>query len=152
MKGFCLLVGGIILFAVTVWFLITYVLITDEQKIQRVIEKAQYSVENGSIYSFANLFADHYRHENLLDKSEVLGILNDLFQQTTERHIQVLSTSIQVHQDQAEASVRFLFTGQASHSHPIYQDLLTDASRANQEVNILFVREHRSWKILKTSF
>ena len=150
MKPFFSFVGAIVFLAITAWFLLTYVLVSDEIKVKRVIEKGRCCVENGSILTISSLFAPQYRHENGMGSAEVLRILNDLFQQTKERRIRIMRNEIDVEGTQAEATVTFLFTGKTSHSHPVFQTLLSDSSEESQEVVVSFSKEGRSWKIQKT--
>ncbi|MBN2329625.1 MAG: nuclear transport factor 2 family protein [Candidatus Omnitrophica bacterium] len=152
MKGFFSLIGGILVLAVTAWFLLTYVLISDEQKIQRVIEKARCSVESGSLLSLASLFTLDYRHENGMGREDVLAGLRELFQQTDDRRVRVLRSIVDVRDDRAEASVTFIFSGKAPHAHPGFEDLLSNSTSETQDVQITFQRDGRSWKIHQTAF
>ncbi len=151
MKTFFSFVGGILFIAVTTWFLLTYVLLSEEEKIERLIEKARYSVENGSSFSLAELLSPSYQHENGMDSSEVLASLNELYQQTKNRRIHILNTVIQVNRDEAETKVTFLFTGQTLYSPPALKSILSSDSEKSQEAWITFRREQNSWKIYRTA-
>jgi hypothetical protein len=151
MKGFFVFVGFIILLAFSAWFLLSYVLISDEQKILRVIEKGRCGVESGSALSIASLLALDYRHENGMSRGEMVGVLQELFQQTKNLRVRVLHSSVRVEGNRAEAQVVFIFSGQTSHSHPVFENMLSNPDEDNQEAQIELIREGRSWLIQKTS-
>jgi hypothetical protein len=151
MKGFFSFVGFIIAMAVSAWFLLTYILISDEQKILRIVEKGRCAVESGSALSIAGLLSVDYHHENGMSRSETIGVLQELFQQTKNLRVRVLHSSVRVEGDRAEAQVVFIFSGQTSHSHPVFENLLSSPDEDNQEVQIELIREGRSWLIQRTA-
>lgn len=151
MKGFFSFVGFILTAAVVAWFLLTYVLISDEKKILRVIEKGRCGVENRSALSIASLLAADYRHENGFARGETLGALQEFFQQTKNLRVRIMHSSIQVNGDRAEANVAFMFTGNTAHAHPVFENLLSNPDEDEQEVRIELIREGRSWLIQQTS-
>ncbi|MGC9326531.1 MAG: nuclear transport factor 2 family protein [Candidatus Hinthialibacter sp.] len=151
MKGFASLIGGILFLAAVSWFLLTYVLISEEQKIERVIEKARCSVESGSLLSLAPLFSPDYRHENGMGREDVLAGLRELFQQTKDRRVRVLRSAIDVQDDNAEASVTFIFSAKTPHAHLSFEDLLSDSMSNTKAIQITFQRDGRSWKIHQTA-
>lgn len=151
MKIFSSFVGSVLIIAISTWFLLTYVLLSEEEKIERLIEKARYSVENGSALSLGVLLSPSYQHENGMDSSEILASFNELYQQTKNRRIHVLNVSIQVNHDEAEAKVAFLFTSQTLYSHPVLKSILSHDSEKSQEAWITLRREQKSWKIYRTA-
>jgi len=151
MKIFSSFVGGVLIIAISTWFLLTYVLLSEEEKIERLIEKARYSVENGSALSLGVLLSPSYQHENGMDASEVLASLNELYQQTKNRRIHLLNVSIQVNHDEADAKVKFLITGQSLYSHPVLKSIFSNDSEKSQEARIALRREKNSWKIYRTA-
>ncbi len=151
MKVFFTFVCGMLGIAVISWFMLTYVLVSDEQRVERTIEKARRCVENGSLIRFASMLADDYHHENGLGRDEVLGSLKELFQQTSDIRIRLISTSTTVDGSMAQSTVRFLFAAKSIHKYPYIQSLLSDASKESKAIHITFVKQGRSWEIQRTA-
>lgn len=151
MKYFFTLVGSVIGLAVLAWFLLTYVLISDERKVLRTIEKARCSVESGSVLTLAGLLAANYHHENGMDRSEAIGALQELFHQTKNLRVTLLHSSVRVNGDRAEAQVNYLLTGLEDRSLPEFENQLTDPEGKGRTVEMAFIREGHSWLIERTS-
>jgi hypothetical protein len=150
MKTFFTFVCGMLAIALMSWFLLTYVLLTDVQRVDRTIEKARRCVENGSIIRLANLLSSDYHHENGLGREEVLGALKELFQQTSDIRVRLISTSTKVDGPLAQSTVRFLFAAKSINNYPYVQSLLADASQESKEIHVTLVKQGRSWKIQRT--
>ncbi len=151
MKAFFTFVFGMLIISVISWFLLTYVLVSDVQRVERTIEKARRCFENGALISLANMFAKDYQHENGLGRDEALGALKELFQQTSDIRIRLISSSTKVDGALAQSTVRFLFSGKSLHTYPYIQSLLSNASKESKEIHITFIKDGRSWKIHRTS-
>lgn len=106
------LLAGLIFIA---WYLFTYVLISDEDKIYRVILKGKTSIESGSILSLPAVFAPHYSDSSGADKAMVIRSLYSMMDNTEERTIQITAYDVQVDGETATAtlSCRFDFVSRS---------------------------------------
>jgi len=151
MKAFFYFVGGMAAVSVLAWFLLTYVLVSDEERIHRLIEKGCRGVESGSLFVLSNLLATDYQHEGGLGREEVLGGLRSLFEDTTNRRVRVFRDQVKVQDGRAEAEITFSFSAQSPSSNAVHQEILSQAGRERSIVRVDLVKDGRSWKITRTA-
>ena len=151
MKAFWVFVGGMVAVSFLVWCLLTYGLISDEERIQRLIEQGSRGVESGSLFVLSNLLAADYQHEGGLGKAEVLGALRSLFENTRNRRVHVLRCLEKVEKNRADSEVTFWFSAQSQLSPAIPQEWLDLTGREKQTVHLNLVKEGRSWKITRSA-
>ncbi|MFB3787863.1 MAG: hypothetical protein ACE15F_16005 [bacterium] len=152
MKAFFYFVGGMAAVSVLAWFLLTFVLVSDEERIHRLIEKGCRGVESGSLFILGNLLATDYQHEGGMSRAEVLGGLRSLFEDTTGRRVRVLRNEVKVEDGRAEAEITFLFSARSRIPNAVHQELLNQAGRDKSIVRVELVKDGRSWKITRTAF
>lgn len=146
MRAFFALVAAVLLFVLTGWVLMNYVFITDEQRIERLIEKGRAAVENGSILTLTGLLDSQYTHESRLDRATVLRALQNMFQNSEERRVHFLNRDIAVEGQTATAQIRFVFDAEAQpnqFSAPGAMQALGSA----QEMTLRLSKEDGGWAI-----
>lgn len=77
MKGLGVLIVCALALAGGAWYMLSYVLISDEGKIERVIEQGRRAVESGSIYTLERVLAPNYQHGGM-DRATVLRLMRQL--------------------------------------------------------------------------
>ncbi|MDP8245363.1 MAG: hypothetical protein P9L94_14860 [Candidatus Hinthialibacter antarcticus] len=107
MRSFFVFMGCILTGILIVWFLMTFVLLTEEERILRVIEKGRRCVENGSVISLSNILTSDYAHEGGIDRRTALGAMRQLFQDTNNRRIQLVDREVRIDGERASAWVEF---------------------------------------------
>lgn len=107
MRSFFVFMGCILTGIFTLWFLMAFVFLTEEERLFRVIEKGRRCVENGSVISLSNILATDYAHEGGIDRRTALGAMRQLFQDTKNRRIQLLDHQVRVDGERASARVEF---------------------------------------------
>lgn len=93
----------------TTWYLFTYVLISDEDRVQRIIYKGKNSIETGSILSLPDLFAPSYTDKSGADKAMVLRALYSMMDETENRSIQITRIDVDVDQEIATVNLNCQF-------------------------------------------
>ncbi len=146
MQKIAILVAIILLHAVGFYVLYTYVLISDETRIRRVIEKGRKAIEEESLLTAATLIADNYRDEYGQDRGTVLGGLRSLFQSTENLQIDIHSTEITVDNEDAEAVVTFSLSGE--HGGHSFRDIAPDRKTGG---SVYFAKGDGGWKVAGTS-
>ncbi len=150
MKSFWMFVGCILVLLVVAWYLTNYVFISEEQKIYRLIEKGRLGVESGSVFSLNNILAANYQHANGADRALVIRGLQQLFQETKERSIQLGSIQIEIQDGRATGRVRFSFDAQLTAPNSRYQKYITNNQM--HELRVEFVKNKNGWEILRTDY
>lgn len=147
MKPLLFIISLIVIFAVVVWYLLAYVLVSDEQRIRWIIEKGRLGIENGSLFTLSNLLAPDYQDSSGMDRAMVLGSLQQLFQETKNRRLIITKTIVSVHDLEAEAEVTFSFLSDYSGTVQIPKAL----KDAPQTIHVVFRKSGRQWLISQTS-
>lgn len=150
MKQVCIFVCGVFLFAVMVWVLLTYILISDETRIQRAIEKGRLCIEEGSILPFGNLLSAQYQDVSGADRAIAMQVLKSLFDETRERKIHLISVNVRIDGDKADAVVQYRFQFKGKSSSPQLQRLIDEASQETQSMRVQFQKEKKTWRIVHT--
>ncbi len=150
MKIFFTIVSAVFLFAVIVWVLLTYVLISDETRVRRVIEKGRICVEKGSILPLGGLLSAQYQDAGGADRAMALQALRSLFQDTSERTIYTTSVDVQVDDDRADAIVKYRFQFKGKTNSPRLQQMIDKAAQETQTIHIQFQKEKKTWRIIRT--
>jgi len=149
MKPFLLFLTAIVLLILTGWALMNFVFLSDEERIERAIERGRRSVENGSIFTLRSLFAeDVYSDSSGRSLDEILGSLQCLFNDTANRKIHILGSTIHVSGDIAEAEVRFVFLCKSKNL--ILDRFLSTNDSDARTVRIAFIKKNGKWKISRT--
>ncbi|MEW6233761.1 MAG: hypothetical protein AB1656_00100 [Candidatus Omnitrophota bacterium] len=148
MKPFLIFLFAIVLLILTGWVLLNFVFLSEEERIERVIEKGRRSVENGSIFSLRNLFTEDYSDSSGQSLDEIMGSAQCMFSDTANRKIHIAGSSIRASGDKAEAEVRYVFHCQSKNS---FIDHYLSANNSDvRTVRIVFVKNSRRWKICHT--
>jgi len=129
------------------WFLFTFVFISDEQRIFRIIEKSKHKFESGSLLYFPTIISENYRGRIGADRSELLGIIKLIFQETKSRDVKIIQYNISVTDETAQVSIEYQlsFSGQSSH-------LPNTKHSANMTRDVLHLdlqKSNHSWEIVE---
>lgn len=152
MKNFVSFLICILVLAFTAWYLLEHVFITEETRIQRVIEKGKRSIQGGSYWTIPDMLTADYRDRSGLEKEGVLYAIKSLIDQTSERQIHILRTEIEIQSDrEALATVRFLFFAQIKTGNTAFRTLLTETADEAKIAQIRLKKEKNKWKIASTA-
>lgn len=144
MKNALSFIGLILLAAFTGWILMTYVFVSDEERILRIIEKGRRAVESGSTLSLNSLLSADYLHEGRIDKRTAIGGLRRLFQETDDRRIQLIGSDVSVDGDQASAIVEFTFDAEGNANFP---PGVSPGGSESRRIELEFERSRNRWRI-----
>lgn len=118
MRSFFVFMGCILSAIFIAWFLMTYVFLSDEERILRVIEKGRRCIESGSVISLGNILTADYTHEGGVDRRMALGAMRQLFEDTNQRSIQLIDNQIRIDGERASARVEFTVTANKIGNRP----------------------------------
>lgn len=104
MKNVLVFIAVLAALIVGFWWAANTWLLTDGQKIERVIEKGRRGMECGSIFAVRGVLASNYQNEEGLDAAMTLRALADFFQNTENRSIAVNHSAIDVEEGTGRAS------------------------------------------------
>ena len=141
----------IFLAGLVLWWLQSYIWVTEEQKIHKIIEKSRLKLEQGSIYYFTDLLASGYRDSRGMDKTETLGILQSFFNKTKNRDIRFSNYDVAVHGE--EAVVYLVVTLRIVNKDEIafLQNFDPEALLRPMRIKIVFGKIADQWKLVQTS-
>ncbi len=151
MKYFFPIISTLVLLAIVAWFLLTFVLISDKERILKTLEKGRLAVESGSILALSNILAADYVDSSGMDKAMVLRVLQDLFQKTENRQIQFVETSVKVEDNHAEAKVEYVFHTEGTVSDARLNKFLHNKKPQAQTIDVSFIKDGRRWLIVRTA-
>ena len=140
-----LLITGLIL-----WFLFSYLWVTDEQTILRILQKSRIQLEKGSVYHFANLLSADYVDKRGMDKQEVLGLLQELFKKTQNREFYFNNISVQMQGEEAAVNLDVLFRAKNKEEYPLVQRFVSSDDYHPMRIQIFFRKIARQWQIVYT--
>ncbi len=135
-----------VLIGAVVYVLSVYVLVDDETRIERRIEKGRRAIEEESLLTLATLIAEDYHDEFGQDRAMVLGGLRSFFQSTENLKIHIKSRNINVDESNVEAHIEFAISGEIGGER--LKDLRPDETVG---VTIFFSERGGSWKVIGLS-
>ncbi len=150
MKSFLIFLTAILFVILTTWVLMTYILISEEERIERTIERGRRAVEKGSIFTLQNLLAANYSDSSGMSREEITGALHNLFRETSERQINIITCHISIDETKqtAQASVKYTFQFQSSSN--LMHHYLSKPSNTTRQVQIHLQKIGGRWKITQT--
>lgn len=150
MKSFFIFLTAILLVILTTWVLMSYVLISEEERIERTIERGRRAVENGSIFTLQNLLATNYSDSSGMSREEITGALHNLFRETSDRQINIINCDVSIEENKqaAQASVKYTFQFQSSSN--LMHHYLSKPSNTTRHVQIRLQKIDDRWKIVQT--
>lgn len=141
---------SILLMGLALWFLFSFVFISEEQRIYHIIQKSAKSVEKGSILYISTVLNTDYRDSSGIDKAYLLGILRDFYTKSSNRKIHITNCSITVQDNQAQALVSFQFQSDVNGNIVNFADWIIETSKSPIHYRIYFSRKDHRWLIEKT--
>ncbi len=151
MRNFFIFVFAIVILAVIAWALLTFVLITDKERVLKTLEKARLSVENGSVLSLGTILAPDYIDSSGLDRAMLLRSLTDFFQKTENRQITFIDTSVQIEEDQALAQLTVRINAEGRTGNPKV-DTIISSDTQTMNITVQLIKEGRRWYISRTDY
>jgi len=148
MKAFFIFISVIVLFAIVSWVLLSFVLVSDEQKIRWVIEKGRHGIQSGSLLTFSHILAADYQDSSGMDRAMLLSTLQSLFHEARNRRLLILKESIRVHENRAEADIEFVLQADLDHSQ--LSRALAGSRNDARSLRVYLTKEGRQWVISRT--
>lgn len=144
MKNVLSFISLLAVLIITAWYMFNYVLISDEDRVQRIIYKGKNSIETGSILSLPDLFAPNYTDKSGADKAMVLRALYSMMDETENRSIHITRIEVVVEHETATVILNCQFDFDTeSHS-------LMDRYFKQSKIRIELQKIKDRWKIVYT--
>ncbi len=150
MRNVFVFIGGLALLIIGAWFIFTYVLITDEDRIHRLVQKSKHGFESGSILTLSDVFAPGYTDRGGADKAQVLQTLRFFFDATSSRTIQMYSVDIELNEDKAKVAVECKIDADMESGGAFGSSRLNQFSGRRLQIVIDLVKIKQRWKVSYT--
>ncbi|MDX9755055.1 MAG: hypothetical protein RBU29_13910, partial [bacterium] len=119
---------GILILGLVLWFVFSYVLISEEQRIYQIMHKGARSVEKGSLFSISQVISPQYSDASGLDRDGLLGVLRDFFSKSSNRKIIITDCQITLEGKAASADITFQFQSDIKGGIAPYADWIVETT------------------------
>ncbi|MBI1390700.1 MAG: hypothetical protein GC154_19900 [bacterium] len=146
MRGFFYFIGLIVACVLLAWFLMNFVLLSDKDRVDRLIERGRRAVESGSILTLSGVLAPEYLHAGGVDRRTVLGAMQDFFSRTTDRQVRLISSRVEIEGARARATIEF-----TAHAESNGAEVPLPGLRGNEDsiyvMSLELSKESSRWRI-----
>ena len=147
-----LIVAGVILFV-----LFRYVWISEEVRVHRLIKRGVKATENRSVFQVGNLLASDYSDAMGFDRSTILGVARDLFQNFDKIEVEIKDIDFEQPPEPSDndqeniARVR-IQCSVILHQSPSMMKVIDDDPALKQFVVIQVVKKNGRWLVQRIEF
>ena len=152
MRNVFVFIGGLFLLIAGAWVLFTFVLITDEDRVHRLIQKCKQGFESGSVLSITGVFAPDYTDRSGADKAVVIRVLQSLFDATSSRLLQFSSIEVDISENSAQAQMICTLNFQPTPGSAMVIPRIAELNGKRLRMEIELVKIKQRWKVVHTDW
>lgn len=137
-------IAGVILLPVVVWLLLKFVIVSPEERIERVIHRLAEAVEREDTHEALSHVSRAYRDETGLDYSQIEELAEEIFGKFDELRVFLSDLRVEAAQDTAIVDLRVAVLGEFE-GDPVF---LLGSFNQPVKARVLF-RMEEGWKIVE---